>query len=129
MTATMTKGKRVTVKVDRIAQHSEAMLHGVRLVDQSRGLESIGTADNDGGPNSWPLAELREQWLAEALHALVAFREAHGFVPRQPRFDVVVDAAGLPGPARRWGLLPEVEAMHAAMAEEDDLGQNRSLNQ
>jgi hypothetical protein len=57
-----------------------------------------------------------EQWLTEALHALVAFREAHGYIPRQPRFDVVADEAGQPGPARRWKLLPEVEAMHAVIA-------------
>jgi hypothetical protein len=51
------------------------------------------------------------------MHALVVFREAHGFIPRQSRFDVVADAAELPGPARRWELLPEVESMLAALAD------------
>jgi hypothetical protein len=63
------------------------------------------------------MASLREQWLAEALHTLVGFREAHGYIPRQPRFDVVADESGQPGPAHRWKLLLEVEAKHAAIAD------------
>ena len=112
----MPKNKRITVRLDAIAQHSEAMLHGAKVTDHTGTVIGCAGDDQAGRAPELVTAELRAVWIEEAMHALVAFRAAHGFIPRQPRFEVVTDDAGHPAPPRRWQLLPEVEAMHAAIA-------------
>jgi hypothetical protein len=107
--------KKFTITLDDVKSRSADELEGCKIFDPD--FQLPGKVGEDGDLESFTWPRLRRLWIGEALHALVAFKREHGFVPRCPRFEVVLKEDGSPQPSRHVEMLQEMEAEQAQVEE------------
>lgn len=85
------------------------------------GLSEVTVNDHLGHPGL-PFGDMRFRsrslaiFLEEAVYALEEFAAGHGYIPRQPRFEVVVGEDRKPEAPRRPERVRELDAIEAALA-------------
>lgn len=94
---------------DEVLEHALAGLSGA-TVNNHRGQPDHRFGDM--GTRSRSLAI----FLEEAVYALEEFAAVHGYIPRQPRFEVVLGEDRKPEAPRRLERLREIDAIEAALA-------------
>jgi hypothetical protein len=102
--------RRIAISLDEIGDTSLAALKGTPL-DVCNGWEKFGESYNAHEP-----ARQRAIVFEEALHALEEFAAKHGYIPRQPRFAVMVNEDGTPARPRRHERCEEMRAVEDALA-------------
>ena len=122
---------RISISIDALMDNSISALKGNRLLIRLK-----GGPENDkfypehlGDPNN-KLNEYLRILLGEAIYAAEAFANENGYLPRQPRFSVMLEDDGRRAAApRRWEKIAEIEAIDAvlsAAARAADDGENPS---
>jgi hypothetical protein len=104
--------RRVTIALYAVEDAALSNLKGrpIRPRGMDRSYENFG--ENHQLENARQLACIFE----EAVYALEDFVEQHGYLPRQPRFDVVMNDDGTPAEPRRFQRVNEMRAVEDALA-------------